>query len=53
MGQDNEQTGSAVEEWASTAVGKVKVSFTLEITHQDGTVTKQQCVGTVTEKTDG
>lgn len=54
MGQDNEQAGSAVvEEYENKALGRVKVYFTLEITHQDGTVTKQDCVGTVTERTDG
>jgi hypothetical protein len=53
MGQDNEQTGSTVEDYAGGGLGRVKIYFTLEITHQDGTVTKQHCVGMVTESVDG
>lgn len=53
MGTDFEPGGDTVADWQSGAAGQVKVYFTLEITHQDGSVTKQQCTGTVTEKTDG
>jgi len=46
MGQDNEQTGRAVNDWTTEpALGRVKVSFTLEITHEDGSVTKHLCEG--------
>jgi hypothetical protein len=54
MGTDSEQDGGpVVEEYSAGGAGRVKVSFTLEITHQDGSVTTQQCTGTVSEITNG
>jgi hypothetical protein len=54
MGTDSEQDGGpVVEEYSAGGAGRVKVFFTLEITHQDGSVTRQQCVGYETEKVDG
>jgi hypothetical protein len=55
MGTDSEQDGGPVNTAGmdTGAAGRVKVSFTLEITHQDGSVTTQQCTGTVSEITNG
>lgn len=53
MGTHYEPDGSAIDDGYPNALGRVKVYFTLEITHEDGTVTKQQCVGALTENVDG